>query len=176
MDCSPPRSSGHGDLPGKNTGVGCHFLLQRIFPTQGSGLGLLHCRHIFLPSEDPQGSPTANISECVLSTLDLRHHHQRWPTGPTLSGTSLDDLSLSDCSGGGPERPSHSPNKSLPQVWLAKKRVVQDRCPSDQLESTVPLLLGRCGHNSLSLVGQPGDWRVTPRRGGIKSTEGCGRP
>ena len=27
----------------KNTGVGCHFLLQRIFPTQGSNLGLLHC-------------------------------------------------------------------------------------------------------------------------------------
>ena len=24
------------DLPGKNTGVGCHFLLQRIFLTQGS--------------------------------------------------------------------------------------------------------------------------------------------
>ena len=28
----------------KNTGVGCHFLLQGIFPTQGSKLGLLHCR------------------------------------------------------------------------------------------------------------------------------------
>ena len=32
------------DFPGKSTGVGCHFLLQRIFPTQGSNLGLLHCR------------------------------------------------------------------------------------------------------------------------------------
>ena len=32
--------------PGKNTGVGCHFLLQGIFPTQGSNLGLLHCRQI----------------------------------------------------------------------------------------------------------------------------------
>ena len=30
--------------PGKNTGVGCHFLLQGIFPTQGLKLGLLHCR------------------------------------------------------------------------------------------------------------------------------------
>ena len=28
MDCSPPVSSVHGDSPGKNTGVGCHFLLQ----------------------------------------------------------------------------------------------------------------------------------------------------
>ena len=28
------------DFPGKNTGVGCHFLLQGIFPTQGLNLGL----------------------------------------------------------------------------------------------------------------------------------------
>ena len=32
--------------PGKNTGVGCHFLLQGIFQTQGLNLGLLHCRQI----------------------------------------------------------------------------------------------------------------------------------
>ena len=31
---------------GKNTGVDCHSLLQGIFPTQGSNLGLLHCRQI----------------------------------------------------------------------------------------------------------------------------------
>ena len=30
------------DFPGKNTGVGCHFLLQGIFPTQGLNLCLLH--------------------------------------------------------------------------------------------------------------------------------------
>ena len=29
---------------GKNTGVGCHFLLQEIVSTQGLNLGLLHCR------------------------------------------------------------------------------------------------------------------------------------
>ena len=34
------------DSPGKNTGVGCHFLLQGIFPTQESNWGLLHCRQI----------------------------------------------------------------------------------------------------------------------------------
>ena len=28
MDCSPPGTSVHGDFPGKNSGVGCHFLLQ----------------------------------------------------------------------------------------------------------------------------------------------------
>ena len=36
MGCSPPDSSVHGDSPGKNAGVGCHFLLQEIFPTKGS--------------------------------------------------------------------------------------------------------------------------------------------
>ena len=37
------------DSPGKNPGVHCHFLLQGIFPTQGSNsrlLRLLHCRWI----------------------------------------------------------------------------------------------------------------------------------
>ena len=32
--------------PGQNTGVGCRSPLQGIFPTQGSNLGLLHCRQI----------------------------------------------------------------------------------------------------------------------------------
>ena len=34
MSCSPPGSSAW-DSPGKNTGVGCHALLQGIFLTQG---------------------------------------------------------------------------------------------------------------------------------------------
>ena len=34
------------DSPGKNTGVGCHFLLQGIFLSQQSNPGLLHCRQI----------------------------------------------------------------------------------------------------------------------------------
>ena len=38
----------------KHTGVGCHFLLQEIFPTQESNPGLLHCRQI--PTE-LQGKP-----------------------------------------------------------------------------------------------------------------------
>ena len=34
------------DFPGKNTGVGCHFLLQGIFPTQESNSCLLLGRQI----------------------------------------------------------------------------------------------------------------------------------
>ena len=56
MDCSPPGSSVHGDSPGKNTGVGCHDLLQGIFPTQGSNPGLLYYRQI-LYHLSHQGSP-----------------------------------------------------------------------------------------------------------------------
>ena len=36
----------HGLSMGQNTGVGSLCLLQRIFPTQGSNSGLLHCRWI----------------------------------------------------------------------------------------------------------------------------------
>ena len=35
MNCSPPNSSVHGDAPDKNTGEGCHALLQGLFLTQG---------------------------------------------------------------------------------------------------------------------------------------------
>ena len=54
-DCSPPGSSVHGDSPGKNTKVGCHALLQGIFPTRGSNSGLLHCR-LILSCLSHQGS------------------------------------------------------------------------------------------------------------------------
>ena len=40
----PPRLLCPWDSPGKNTGLGWHFLLQGISPTQESYPGLLHCR------------------------------------------------------------------------------------------------------------------------------------
>ena len=40
----PTRLLRPWDFPGKNIGVGCHFLLQEIFPTQGSNPALLHCK------------------------------------------------------------------------------------------------------------------------------------
>ena len=53
----PPRLLCSWDSPGKDTRVGCHFLLMGIFPTQGWNLSLLcllRCRWIFLPTE-PSG-------------------------------------------------------------------------------------------------------------------------
>ena len=46
VDCSLPRSSVHRDSPVKNTEMGCHALLQGIFPTQGWNPGLQHCTRI----------------------------------------------------------------------------------------------------------------------------------
>ena len=45
MDCSPPSSSVPGILQVKNTGMGCHALLQGIFLTQGSNPCLLCLLH-----------------------------------------------------------------------------------------------------------------------------------
>ena len=54
MDRSPPGSSVHGDSPGRNTGVGCHFLLQ--------------CRKVKSEkSEVVQSCPTiSNPMDCIL--------------------------------------------------------------------------------------------------------------
>ena len=44
IDIFPKMSLfGPWNFPGKSTGVGCHFLLQGIFPTQGSNPSLPHC-------------------------------------------------------------------------------------------------------------------------------------
>ena len=42
--------------------MGCHFLLQGIFPTQGWNLGLPHCRQTLLPSEPPRKIAGRNIN------------------------------------------------------------------------------------------------------------------
>ena len=60
MDCNLPGSSVHGVSLGKNTGVGCHVLLQWIFPTQGSNPSLPHCRLDSLLTE-PLGKPNQSI-------------------------------------------------------------------------------------------------------------------
>ena len=67
MDSSLPGSSAHGDSPDKNIGVGCHALLQEIFPTQGLNPALPTLQANSLPSE-PLGKPK-NIGGGSLSLL-----------------------------------------------------------------------------------------------------------
>ena len=57
----PTRLLCSWDFPGKDTGVGCHFLLQGIFPTQGSNLCLLHWHVDYLPLSH-SGNPWAELS------------------------------------------------------------------------------------------------------------------
>ena len=46
MNCSRQAPLSMEFPPGKNTGVGCHSLLQGILLTQGSNPGLLYCQQI----------------------------------------------------------------------------------------------------------------------------------
>ena len=56
----PTRLLCPSNFPGKNTGMGCHFLLQGIFRIQGSNLLLLHWWADSLPVSH-QGSPYKSI-------------------------------------------------------------------------------------------------------------------
>ena len=62
VDCSLPGSSVHGILQARILEWVVHFLLQGIFPIQGSKPGLPHCRQMLYPLSH-QGSPyLANMS------------------------------------------------------------------------------------------------------------------
>ena len=98
MDCSPPVSCVHGDSLDKNTGMGCHALLQGIFPTQGSNPGLPHCRQI-LYRLSHQGSPMllVKVKESCLTLCDhveytvhgtLQARLLEWVAKPSSRGSS----------------------------------------------------------------------------------------
>ena len=90
MDYSPPGSSVHGILQGKNARVGCHFLLQGIFPTQESNPGLLHCRQI-LYRLNYEGSPLFCVSTAFVQLLSHIRHCNPWTAAqaPLSSAVSL---------------------------------------------------------------------------------------
>ena len=84
MDCSPPGSSVQGIAQarileqlviGKNTGMGCHFLLPGIFPTRGLNPGLLHCRWIlyWLSHQGLQGRACCFPGDVSLAGTVLVH-------------------------------------------------------------------------------------------------------
>ena len=84
MDCRLPGSSVHGicglqsarlfclwNLQARNTGVGCHFLLQGIFSTQGSNLSLMHWQVDSSPLCH-LGSPYSYTYKLVFLTMQLK--------------------------------------------------------------------------------------------------------
>ena len=60
--------------PGKNTGVGCHSLLQEIFPIQESNLGLPHCKQTLYHLKN-QGSRRIISS---IQQLGKKKCHVKW--------------------------------------------------------------------------------------------------
>ena len=56
--------------PGQNTGVDSLFLLQVIFPTQGSNPGLPHCRQI-LYQLSYEGSPTSRTTSNLKAAKEI---------------------------------------------------------------------------------------------------------
>ena len=80
MNCRPTRLLHPWDFPGKSTGVGCHFLLQGIFPTQELNPGLRHCRQMLYPLSH-QGSfvhySQKYFHECGNITVNCVHYFVR---------------------------------------------------------------------------------------------------
>ena len=79
------------DFTDKDTGVSCHFLLQGIFPTQGSNLGLLRCRQI-LYQLSYKGSPivswfsvTSLLSPGSRPVSSLNFYFPVFPYSPLLT-------------------------------------------------------------------------------------------
>ena len=59
------------DCSGKNTGVGCHFLLQGIFPTQGASLDPLHWQARSLPLATWEAAPYWYLGKVWKGVMDL---------------------------------------------------------------------------------------------------------
>ena len=118
-----PQTPLSTEFPRKNTGVGCHFLLQGIFPNQGSNMHLLYWQQDSLPLSH-LGSPIAvllltttytlivfsrklSTSLIPLFKVSLSRVHQ-------LTHTSLPDLTINFCYS------NHSPGRRFRvESWLS---------------------------------------------------------
>ena len=64
------------DFPGKNTGVGCCFLLQGIFPIQGLNPGLPHCRQMLYHLSHQRSPPHRSLGSFKhIQHIKKQTHH-----------------------------------------------------------------------------------------------------
>ena len=94
MDRRPPSSSVHRILQARIL-KGCYVLLQGIFLTQGSNLGLLHCRWILSPPSQPLLNPQIALfpwpcpwtldSHLSKHSVSLHHFHLKFDLNPNIS-------------------------------------------------------------------------------------------
>ena len=110
VDCSLPGSSVHGDSPGKNTGVGCHFPPGDL-PDPGIELAclsyLLHRQASSLPLVPPETESRSVVSD------SLRPHGLHSPWNSPGQNTAVGSLSLLQ---GGLRNPGIEPRSPILQV------------------------------------------------------------
>ena len=70
---------------GRNTGMGCHSILQRIFPTQGSNPGLLHYRQILYSLSHEGSLGKLQYYSKLPLLLPGRGRALSWPTDGKLT-------------------------------------------------------------------------------------------
>ena len=75
--------------PGKNTGVGCHCLLQGNFLTRGSNLGLLHCN-----SNEMESCWREAQNDMTYGSLKMNHKSHKWKQGHCRGVFASDHLKL----------------------------------------------------------------------------------
>ena len=79
MDCNLPGSSVQGDSPGKNTGVGCHVLLQGVFlPNPGIKPRSSKLQVVSLPSEPPGKPMNTGLSSLSLLQGMFQTQESNW--------------------------------------------------------------------------------------------------
>ena len=131
MDCSPSGSSVHGIYQARTLEWGCHFLLQGIFPTQGSNL-CLPVSLTFQADSFTQWATWKAPRECVLEcTCSLKLFLSQ-----TLSRNQIDHFLHVE---------SHPPLAKIPpkfpilyMVRSGKAWMTLQGLPSAYLESSAP--------------------------------------
>ena len=101
------------DFPGKDAGMGCHFLLQRIFPTQGSNPGLLHCRQI-LYRMSYKGSPIVMAFYSKPSQSISVWSRNKYSQSDYTINSELNDI----------RKQAVFCTRSAPHYWCAVKRLL----------------------------------------------------
>ena len=77
------------DFPGKSTGVGCHFLLQGIFPTQGLNSGLPHCKQMFYHLSHQGRCFFDKLISLINWKLHVRNFPDTYPSNQSLKSLFL---------------------------------------------------------------------------------------
>ena len=128
-ELQPARLLCSWDSPGEHTGVGCHFLLQGIFSTQGLNPGLLHCRQVVY-GLSYRGSPCGRCRDIIqhfqLQPLwQVQGHHAALSAAAPVAGAGTSCSTLT-CS---PRLLQACHDSPPPEPITAARRATRTACP-----------------------------------------------